>query len=265
MTATGLGPGAIAGLADVLEACARNACATLPLTDAEPDMTLEDAYAIQAELVRRQQARGARIVGLTAGQTSHAKMRQMQVDSPVFGVLMAEGCVADGATVSMSGLIHPRAEPEICFVLRSTLAGPGCHIGAVLAATDFVLPGIEVIDSRYRGFDFDARSLVADNTSAARFTVGGQGRRPDQVDLRTVGIVLEKNGEPAGLGAGAAVLGHPAAAVAMLANHLGRRGQVIPAGTMIMSGAITEAIPVRAGDHVRLRVQAMGSVSLRFA
>lgn len=99
----------------------------------------------------------------------------------------------------------------------------------------------------------------------ARFVVGGQAIRPEQVDLRTVGVVLEKNGEPVALGAGAAVLGHPAAAIAMLANHLGRRGQEIPAGSLILSGGVTEAVAVNAGDNVTLRVQGMGSVGLRFA
>ena len=102
------------------------------------------------------------------------------------------------------------------------------------------------------------------NTSAARFVVGGQALPADRVDLRTLGVVLEKNGRIVSLGAGAAVLGHPAAAVAMLANHLGARGQEIPAGTLILSGGVTEAVAVEAGDHVCLRVQGLGSVSMRF-
>ena len=165
----------------------------------------------------------------------------------------------------MAELIHPKVEPEIAFVTRAPLRGPGCHIGAVLAATDFVLPGIEVIDSRYRDFKFDLKSVVADNTSASRFVVGGRPRPAAEVDLRTVGIVLEMNGEPVAFGAGAAVLGHPAAAIAMLANHLGARGEEIPAGTLILSGGITEAVAVKAGDSVTLRVQGMGSVGLCFA
>ncbi|MCP1680257.1 2-oxo-3-hexenedioate decarboxylase [Kerstersia gyiorum] len=223
------------------------------------------AYAIQDEILRRKLARGARVVGLKAGLTSHAKMKQMGVETPVFGFLVDEYSVPEGAEIKTSDLIHPKVEPEIAFVLKHALKGPGCHIGAVLAATEFVLPGIEVIDSRYRDFKFDLKSVVADNTSAARFVVGGQALRPDQTDLRTVGIVLEKNGEPVALGAGAAVLGHPAAAIAMLANHLGKKGQEIPAGSLILSGGVTEAVAIAAGDHVCLRVHGMGSVSLRFA
>lgn len=252
-------------LAEHLENCQLQAKDTPKITDDHPDMDWDDAYAIQNTILQRKLARGARVVGLKAGLTSHAKMKQMGVTDPVFGFLVDAYDVPEGGTVQVSELIHPKVEPEIAFVLKHALKGPGCHIGAVLAATDFVLPGIEVIDSRYRDFKFDLKSVVADNTSAARFVIGGQAQRPQQVDLRTVGIVLEKNGEPVALGAGAAVLGHPAAAIAMLANHLGRRGQEIPAGTMILSGGVTEAVSVAAGDNVTLRVQGMGSVSLRFA
>lgn len=255
----------IAQLAEHLETCQREARDTPKITDEHPGMDWDDAYAIQDAILQRKLARGARVVGIKAGLTSHAKMRQMGVTDPVFGFLVDEYAVAEGAAVKTAELIHPKVEPEIAFVLKHALKGPGCHIGSVLAATDFVLPGIEVIDSRYRDFKFDLKSVVADNTSAARFVVGGRALRPQDVDLRTVGLVLEKNGQPVALGAGAAVLGHPAAAIAMLANHLGRRGQEIPAGSLILSGGATEAVAVEVGDSVCLRVQGMGSVSLRFA
>ncbi|WP_038204622.1 2-oxo-3-hexenedioate decarboxylase [Xenophilus azovorans] len=252
-------------LAAHLETCELEARDTPKITDEHPGMDWDDAYAIQDAILARKLARGARVVGLKAGLTSHAKMKQMGVDSPVFGFLVDAFSVPEGASVKTAELIHPKVEPEIAFVLKHALKGPGCHIGAVLAATDFVLPGIEVIDSRYRDFKFDLKSVVADNTSAARFVVGGRALRPEQVDLRTVGIVLEKNGAPVALGAGASVLGHPAAAVAMLANHLGRQGREIPAGSLVLSGGATEAVAVEAGDAVTLRVQGMGSVGLRFA
>jgi 2-oxo-3-hexenedioate decarboxylase len=252
------------GLAEHLENCELQAHDTLKITDEHPHMDWDDAYAIQEEILRRKLARGARLAGLKAGLTSHAKMKQMGVTEPVFGFLVDGFSVPEGGEVKTRELIHPKVEPEICFVLKHALKGPGCHIGSVLAATDFVLPGIEVIDSRYRDFKFDLKSVVADNTSAARFVVGGRAMRPQDVDLRTLGVVLEKNGQVVSIGAGAAVLGHPAAAVAMLANHLGRRGQEIPAGTLVLSGGVTEAVAVEAGDHVCLRIQDLGSVSLRF-
>jgi 2-oxo-3-hexenedioate decarboxylase len=254
----------IAALAEHLESCQLQVRDTPKITDEHPDMDWDDAYAIQAELLRRKQARGLKLAGLKAGLTSHAKMKQMGVTSPVFGFMTDDYLVADGGEVRCAELIHPKIEPEIAFVTKRALKGPGCHIGAVLAAVDFVMPGIEVIDSRYRDFKFDLKSVIADNTSAARFVIGGQPARAEQVDLRTVGVVLEKNGEVVALGAGAAVLGHPAAALAMLANHLGARGEEIPAGTLVLSGGVTEAVAVQAGDAVTLRVQGMGSTSMRF-
>ena len=259
-----LDPSTIAALAERLENCELQAQDTTKITDDYPDMDWDDAYAIQDEVRRRKVARGSRIVGLKAGLTSHAKMKQMGVSTPVFGFMADYYAVPDGGECRMSELIHPKVEPEIAFVTKTELRGPGCHIGSVLAATDFVMPGIEVIDSRYRDFKFDLKSVVADNTSAVRFVVGGQPMAVTGVDLRTVGIVLEKNGLPVAFGAGAAVLGHPAAAIAMRANHLGARGQCIPAGSLILSGGITEAVSVQAGDNVTLRIQGMGSTSLRF-
>ena len=251
-------------LAAHLETCELEAKDTPKITDDHPDMDWDDAYAIQDEIKRRKIARGNRIIGLKAGLTSHAKMKQMGVETPVFGFLADYFSVPEGGEVDTAQLIHPKVEPEIAFVTKAPLRGPGCHIGAVLAATDFVIPAIEVIDSRYRDFKFDLKSVVADNCSSSRFVVGGRMGNVADLDLRTTGVVLEKNGEPLAFGAGAAVLGHPAAAIAMLANMLGERGEEIPAGTLILSGGITEAVAVQPGDDVTLRVQDLGSVSVRF-
>lgn len=251
-------------LAIRLETCELEAKDTPKITDDHPDMDWDDAYAIQDEIKRRKIARGARIVGLKAGLTSHAKMKQMGVETPVFGFLADYFSVPEGGEIDTAKLIHPKVEPEIAFVTKAPLKGPGCHIGAVLAATDFVIPAIEIIDSRYRDFKFDLKSVVADNCSSSRFVVGGRMGNVAELDLRTTGIVLEKNGEPVAFGAGAAVLGHPAAAIAMLANMLGEKGEEIPAGTLILSGGITEAVAVQPGDAVTLRVQDLGSVSCRF-
>jgi 2-oxo-3-hexenedioate decarboxylase len=233
----------IAKLAEHLENCELEARDTTKITDDYPDMDWDDAYAIQDEVRRRKIARGHKIVGLKAGLTSFAKMKQMGVDTPVFGFMADYYAVPEGGECQILKLIHPKVEPEIAFVTKTAIKGPGCHIGTVLAAIDFV---------------------IADNTSATRFVLGGRTIPVADVDLRTVGIVLEKNGEPVSFGAGAAVLGHPALAIAMLANHLAARGEEIPAGSLILSGGITEAVAVQAGDSVTLRVQGMGSVGMRF-
>lgn len=256
---------AIDRLAGRLEDCELQARDTIKVTDEYPDMDWDDAYAIQDEIKRRKVARGARIVGLKAGLTSRAKMKQMGVETPVFGFLADYFAVPEGGECKIAELIHPKIEPEIAFVTKAPLRGPGCHLGAVLAATDFVMPALEIIDSRYRDFKFDLKSVVADNCSSSRFVVGGRARPVAELDLRTLGVVVEKNGAVAVLGAAAAVLGHPGAAIAMLANHLGARGEEIPAGALILSGGITEAIAVASGDSVTARFQHLGSVTVRFS
>ena len=254
----------IAKLAEHLENAELEVRGVTKITDGHPDMDWDDAYAIQDEIRRRKEARGNRTCGLKAGLTSRAKMKQMGVETPVFGFVSDYMSSPDGGDIKTGELIHPKVEPEICFVTKAPLKGPGCHVGSVLAATDFVVPAVEVIDSRYRDFKFDLKSVIADNTSASRFVIGGRMRDAAELDLRTIGVVLEKNGEIVAMAAGAAVLGHPAAAIAMLANKLVERGEQIPAGTFVMTGGVTEAIPVVAGDAINVRFQELGSVSMRF-
>jgi 2-oxo-3-hexenedioate decarboxylase len=254
----------IARLAEHLENAELQRKAVRKITDEYPDMGWDDAYAIQDAIRARKEARGTRIAGLKMGLTSFAKMRQMGVSDPVYGFLTDYGACMDGAAIDTGTLIHPKVEAEIAFVLKAPLRGPGCHIGDVLAATDFVVPAVEVIDSRYENFRFDLKSVIADNTSSARFVVGGTHRGAEGLDLKNLGVVLEKNGEVVATAAGAAVLGHPANSVAMLANMLGARGRELPAGTFIMTGGVTEAIAVAAGDNITVRYQHLGSVSMRF-
>ncbi|WP_097459464.1 2-oxo-3-hexenedioate decarboxylase [Mangrovitalea sediminis] len=234
------------------------------VTDDYPDMDFHDAYAVQEAIRARKEARGTRIVGMKMGLTSRAKMQQMGVDTPVYGFLADYFERPDSGEIKVSELIHPKVEAEIAFVTKKALRGPGCHVGAVLAATDFVIPAVEIIDSRYENFRFDLVSVVADNASSSRFVTGTTMGDPAQLDLRNMGMVLEKNGQIMELGAGAAVLGHPATSIAMLANMLAERGQEIPAGSLILSGAVTAAIPVEAGDSIVMRAQGLGSVSMRF-
>ena len=254
----------ITALAERLEAAEQNLAPITKITDDYPDLDWDDAYAIQDEIRKRKESRGIQVSGLKAGLTSQAKMKQMNVEEPVFGFITAPGAYADGAEVPMKNFIAPRIEAEIAVVTKTELKGPGCHLAQVLQAIDFVLPAVEILDSRYRDFKFDLVSVVADNTSAAGYVIGGRAASPDDLDLRTLGVVVEKNGEVVATGAGAAVLGHPAESLAMFANSLARRGQSIPAGTFIMTGGITAAIGVAAGDDIAVRYQGLGSVGMRF-
>ena len=234
------------------------------ITDDYPEMTYEDAYDIQWTARRAKEARGHKIVGMKMGLTSQAKMKQMGVDNPCYGYLADYFAYGDGADIKIDELIHPKVEAEIAFVLKDDLQGPGCHIGDVLAATDFVMPAVEIIDSRYKDFKFDLKSVIADNSSSSRYVTGGRMREIKDLDLKTLGVVMEINGEVVQLGAGAAVLGHPATAIAMLANMLAERGEILKAGSYILSGAITAAMSVKKGDNVTVKFQDLGTLSMRF-
>ena len=256
--------GSIETLATILFEADRDANHVLKITYAHPDLTWDDAYAVQDALRDMHLSSGKRLVGLKMGLTSRAKMEQMGVQDPICGFLTDDAVVGDGESIDTGVLIHPKVEAEVAFVTKAPLKGPGCHVGDVLRATDFIIPALEVIDSRYENFRFDLPSVIADNTSAARFITGGRPISPRDYDLKTLGVVVSKNGEVVETGAGAAVLGDPALSVATLANMLGHRGVEIPAGTLILTGGITRAILVEAGDTIRARYQHLGELSVSF-
>ena len=251
-------------LASHLEAAERNAEAVDKVTERHPEMTLADAYEIQWRARAIKERAGPRIVGMKMGLTSRAKMEQMGVPSPCYGYLADYFACAEGEPIDTQRLIHPRVEAEIAVVTKTELRAP-LHAGDVIRAIDFIVPAVEVIDSRYRNFKFDLPSVVADNTSSTRYVLGSVSRRLDGLDLRTLGVVMEKNGEVVHTGAGAAVLGHPLESVAELARMVAARGASIPTGSLILTGGITAAIAVAAGDCITVRYQELGSVTLRFA
>ena len=198
---------AVAALAERLESAQLEGRAIPKITDDHAAMDCQDAYEVQWAIRQRKLARGRGVAGLKLGLTSWAKMKQMGAEAPIYAFLAGDTVVPDGGEIDTAKLIHPRVEAEIAVVTNRVLRGPDCHIARVAAAIDCVLPAIEVIDSRYEDFQFDLKSVIADNGSAARFAVGGNARRLQDLDLKTLGVVLEKNGEVAEVGAGAAVLG----------------------------------------------------------
>lgn len=251
-------------LTDRIEAAQRDATAIPKLTQDFPGMTLGDGYAVQLMLLRRWLAEGQRQVGWKAGLTSKAKMDQMGVRVPTVGFLLATMFRPENTAITTRDLVHPRVECEVAFVTKAPLSGPNCTREQVLAATDFVVPAVEIIDSRFSGFQFDLPSVVADNSSSARYVTGGRARLPADIDLSTLGVVIEKNGEIVTMGASTAVAGHPADAVALVVKVLHEIGESLPAGSFVMSGGITEAIAVQPGDFVCARFQELGSVAMRF-
>jgi 2-oxo-3-hexenedioate decarboxylase len=236
--------------------------AVSPITDTEQELTLEDAYAIQSTLVARKVAIGERIVGAKLGLTSRAKQEAMGVHEPVYASLTDRMLLPAEAPLRLAELIHPRVEPEVVFVMGDDLAGPGVTAPDALEATAGVCCGLEIIDSRYADFRFTLPDVVADNASAARFVLGPVRAAPD-FDLSLVGCVLEADGAPADTAAGAAVLGHPAEAVALLANELGRRGTKIEAGWIVLSGGLTDAIKLEPGSSVEATFARLGRVGVR--
>lgn len=251
-------------IAEAIDA-AQTGGGSLPLPTAEyPGFSVSDAYRVQDVLRSRWSGRGRRVIGYKAGLTSRAKMIQMNVSSPTFGILCADMAVPDGAECLLDKLSRPRVEPEIALVMKPRFDEPLDNEAAALRAVDYVVPAIEIIDSRYPDYKLDLESAIADNTSAARFVIGGRLQRPSEMDWRTTGIVLLKNGEPVGMAASGAVLGNPLRTVVLLWQWLASRGGALGGGALILTGGACEAIPVEQGDNVCARFQELGDVLVRF-
>src|SRR4051812_15432016 len=244
-------------LADRLTKAVTERTAIDPLTDDVTDLDLETGYAVQRVLRERAGAQ----VGWKLGVTSRAKQAQVGVSDPVFGFLPGTGALDLGEPLRCGELIQPRAEPEIVFVLGRDLAGEYVTGADVLAATAGLAVGIEILDSRFRDYRFTMADVVADNTSASRFLVGTPVP-PAGIDVRLVGVLLEKNGELVATASGAASLGHPAAAVAWLVRRLAASGEGLRAGQVVLSGGLTAATPVAAGDVVTVSIDRLGTVEL---
>jgi 2-keto-4-pentenoate hydratase len=186
---------------------------------------------------------------------------QVGVREPVRGFLAAAGALDLGEPLQVSDHIQPRAEPEIAFVIDTDLAGPVVSSADVLAATAAVAVGIEILDSRFRDYAFTMADVVADNTSAGRYAIG-PAIPAAGLDLRLVGVLLEHNGEVVATASGAAALGHPASAVAWLVRSLAAENEGLRAGDIVLSGGLTAAVPVTAGDVVTVTADRLGSVEI---
>ena len=250
-------------MTDVSELAARLAKAVAdrtaipPLSDDQPGLDAAAGYAVQA--AAREQAWP--LAGWKLGVTSRAKQAQVGVHEPIRGFLASANALDLGEPLVTGELIQPRAEPEIVFVLGRDLSGPSVTAADVLAATSGVAVGIEVLDSRFRDYRFTMPDVIADNTSAGRFVIGAPVP-PDGIDLRLAGVVLEHNGEVVATAAGAAALGHPAASVAWLVRSLAAEGEGLLAGQVVLSGGLTAAVPVRAGDVVVASIDRLGTIEL---
>ncbi|WP_038204612.1 2-oxopent-4-enoate hydratase [Xenophilus azovorans] len=235
-----------------------------PLSARHPDIGIEQAYRVQQRMLARRLEAGERVIGKKIGVTSQAVMDMLGVFQPDFGWLTDGMVYNEGEAVPAASLIQPKAEGEIAFVLKKTLKGPGVTAADVLAATEGVMACFEIVDSRIRDWKIKIQDTVADNASCGVFVLGDRLVDPREVDLGTCGMVLEKNGEIVATGAGAAALGHPANAVAWLANTLGALDIALEAGEVVLSGSLAAMVPVKAGDNLRVTIGGIGGCSVRF-
>jgi 2-oxopent-4-enoate/cis-2-oxohex-4-enoate hydratase len=255
----------ISRLAEELYAAREAVCAILPLTDRFPDLTIDDAYRIQLAMVERRCAEGGqRIVGKKIGVTSKPVMDLFNVREPDFGFVTSDMMIDCAGEIESATLIAPKVEGEIAFILGRDLTGTDVTEQDVLDATELVMPCLEIVDSRISDWKIKIQDTVADNASAALVVLGDMALPASRIDLITCGMSLEINGELRSTGAGAATLGHPARAVAWLANTLGKYGIPLMAGEVILSGSMGAMLPVAKGDYVRMTVSGLGTAEARF-
>ena len=235
-----------------------------------PAATMDDAYAVQAALIRRKLAAGRRTRGWKIGLTSRAMQSALSIDIPDSGVLLDDMVFADSATIPPDRFIPPRVEAEIAFVMKAPLAGPDVTIFDVLNATDYIAPALEILDTRIRRTDpatgrtrtvFDT---IADNAANAGIVMGGRPLRPLDTDMRWIGAIVSRNGVVEETGLGAGVLNHPATGVAWLANRLARYGSAIAAGEIVLSGSFIRPVEARHGDTIVADFGPFGTVSVYF-
>ncbi|NLP64845.1 fumarylacetoacetate hydrolase family protein [Paraburkholderia sacchari] len=256
----------IRSLGDELFHALRNRSTVSPLSQRYPDMTIEDAYHVSAHLLELRRGASELVVGKKIGVTSEAVQKMLNVHQPDFGFLTDAMRFENGAEISFSktGLIQPRAEGEIAFVLKEDLISRNITREDVLDATEAVLPCFEIVDSRIDDWKIKIQDTVADNASCGVFVLGVDRVDPRSVDLPNVNLEMYRNGERVASGLGSAVQGHPAEAVAWLANTLGQFGIPFLAGETILSGSLVPLIPAQVGDRFELTISGIGSASVAF-
>ncbi|MFC6173439.1 2-keto-4-pentenoate hydratase [Subtercola frigoramans] len=236
-----------------------------PLSETDPGLTIDDAYAIQAAQIRDWATSGRHVRGYKVGLTSLAMQRQLGVDQPDFGYLVDGMYHQPGSVVSIGSFIAPRIEPEIAFVLGADLSGPGVTVEEARRAVSSVVGALELIDSRIVDWRISLIDTIADNASSAGVVVGHTALPLESLDIEALAVTLAKNGEHAGSGTGAAVLGSPLNALVWLANTLGTYGVTLKAGSVVIPGSVCAAVPVGAGDTITADFGPLGSVSLSFS
>lgn len=235
-----------------------------PLTERYPGLDVSDAYAIQQVNLSRRLGHGRKLVGHKIGLTSQPMQTLLGVDEPDFGYLLDDMVLGRGQAVPVAWFCSPRVEPEVAFLLRRPLCGPGVTVDDVRAATEAVAIALEVVDSRIADWALSLPDTVADNASSGAVLLGDWVPYRDGLDLVDAQASLSLNGTEIDSGAGSVVMGDPAVAVAWLANALAPFGTEILPGQFVMSGSFTTAAFVRPGDHAAATISGLGTASLQF-
>ncbi|MEH6938226.1 2-keto-4-pentenoate hydratase [Bacillus sp. JJ664] len=252
-------------IASLLLDSERNRRSIKPLTEQHPHLTIQEAYQIQLANIDYKLSQGEKIVGKKIGLTSIAMQELLGVDEPDYGHLLNTMNLENGGEVSINETIAPKVEAEIAFVLKKDLVGPNVTIEDVIKATDYIVPAIEVVDSRIENWKIRLEDTVADNASSCLFVLGNHRFDIHEIDLPNVMMELYRNGELMNTGKGSAVLGNPITCVAWLANKLSEFGISLKAGEVILSGALSAAINASAGDCFTAKFPLLGDVSISFS
>lgn len=257
-------------LAERLDAAERSGQQVRQFSLEYPDITIDDAYAVQKAWVEKKIADGRKLIGHKIGLTSRAMQVSSNITEPDYGALLDDMQFEEGSDIPASRFIVPRVEVELAFILRKDLSGPDCTLFDVLDATDYVIPALEIIDARIHQVDPETKvtrkvfDTISDNAANAGIVLGGRAIRPHDIDLRRVPAILYRNGVIEESGVSAAVLNHPAKGVAWLANKLAPHGVTLKAGQIILGGSFTRPVSAQPGDTFHVDYDMLGSISCRF-
>jgi 2-oxo-hept-3-ene-1,7-dioate hydratase len=249
--------------ADILVNAQNERKQATPFSQTFPGITIEDSYAISADVCQRKIKNGAKLIGHKVGLTSKAMQRSSMIDEPDYGYILDDQMIGDGAKVPHANYCKPRVEVELAFVMGKRLEGPGVGLADVLRATEYVIPAIEIVDARLA----DPRKIVdtvADNGAAAGIALGGRPVGPMDVDLRWVGGIMYRNSEIEETGLAAGVLGHPALGVAWLANKICQLGHAMEPGHIVLAGSFTRVVFAQKGDTLHADFGPLGGIAVQF-
>jgi 2-oxo-3-hexenedioate decarboxylase len=255
----------ISSLASLLDTAMLEVREVERLTLLHPDLNIHDAYLIQDEGIKLRYARGEKLIGYKMGLTSQAKREQMNLDLPIYGVLTDQMEIVEGEKFSLAKSIHARIEPEIAFIIGREIRG-AVTAEQALEHCSGVCAAMEILDSRFLNFKyFSLPDVVADNSSSAYFVISKNIKKPQEVDFSNLEMVMSIDGAPVQRAFSSAISGHPLNSLVQLCELLNARGINIPAGSVVLAGAATQAVPLAAGNLVSLTVEKLGTLAVEIS